>query len=100
MATYVLMTKLTSELTSQMKDRAELGRTWLDRVKEKCPEVKFVSHYALFGPYDFMDIYEAPTVEAAHKVSVISRAEGAVSAESWQAMPYDEFLGLLADVDA
>jgi hypothetical protein len=45
-----------------------------------------------------MDIYDAPDVETAHKVSVISRAEGAVSAESWQAMEYDEFLKLLEDV--
>ncbi len=41
-----------------------------------------------------MDIYDAPSVETAHKVSLITRAEGAVSAESWQAMPYDDFLGL------
>jgi acetolactate synthase-1/2/3 large subunit len=42
---------------------------------------------------------EAPDVETAHKVSVISRAEGAVSAESWQAMPYDEFIHLLEAVE-
>jgi len=51
MATYVLMTKLSSALTAQMKDRASLGRAWLDRVREKCPEVEFVAHYALFGRY-------------------------------------------------
>ena len=39
-----------------------------------------------------------PDVETAHKVSVISRAEGAVSAESWQAMEYDAFLELLDKV--
>ncbi len=46
-----------------------------------------------------MDIYDAPTVETAHKVSLISRAEGAVSAESWQALPYDDFLELLEQVE-
>ena len=45
--------------------------------------IRWIDHYALLGPYDFMDIYEAPDVETAHKISLISRAEGAVSAESW-----------------
>lgn len=98
MATYVLMTKLTSELTAKIKDRAELGRTWLDRVREKCPEVKFVSHYALFGPYDFMDIYEAPDEETAAKVSMISLANGAMTAESWVAIPYRRILELAEEI--
>jgi len=98
MATYVLMTKLSSELTSKMKDRAELGRAWLDRVREKCPEVKFVSHYALFGPYDFMDIYEAPNEETAAKVSMISLANGALTAESWVAIPYKRILELADEI--
>jgi hypothetical protein len=46
-----------------------------------------------------MDIYDAPSVETAHKVSLITRAEGAVSAESWQALEYDEFIGLLEQVE-
>ena len=41
----------------------------------------------------------APSVEAAHKVSLITRAEGAVSAESWQALEYDAFLNLLEEVE-
>jgi uncharacterized protein with GYD domain len=98
MATYVLMTKLSSELTSKMKDRAEMGRAWLDRVREKCPEVKFLSHYALFGPYDFMDIYEAPDEETAAKVSMISLANGALTAESWVAIPYKRILELAEEI--
>jgi uncharacterized protein with GYD domain len=98
MATYVLMTKLSSELTNRMADREGLGRAWLDRVKEKCPEVKFLSHYALFGPYDFMDIYEAPNEEVAAKVSMISLANGALTAESWVAIPYKRFVQLSNEI--
>lgn len=98
MATYVLMTKLSADLKTQMKDRASLGRAWIDRVREKCPEVKFLSHYALFGPYDFMDIYEAPDEEVAAKVSMISLANGAFSAESWVALPYKRILELAEEI--
>ena len=83
---------------SQSEVRRAMGRAWLKKVKTACPEVTWHAHYAILGPYDFMDVYDAPDVETAHKVSVISRAEGAVSAESWQAMEDDEFLGLLEDI--
>ncbi len=99
MPRFVLMTKLAPEAVRDAKVRRAMGRAWLHKVKAACPEVKWVAHYAILGPYDFMDIYEAPDVETAHKVSVISRAEGAVSAESWQALPYDEFLALLEEVE-
>ena len=59
------MTKLSPEIFKQMKKREKLGRAWLDQVREHCPEVKFVAHYALLGPYDFLDIYEAPNEETA-----------------------------------
>jgi len=94
------MTKLTPESLSDARRRRATGKEWLSRVKQSCPDVKWIAHYALLGPYDFMDIYEAPDVETAHKVSLISRSEGAVSAESWQALPYEDFLGLLESVSS
>ncbi len=99
MPTFVLMTRLSPEAVHDAQVRRAMGRAWLNKVKASCPEVKWLNHYAILGPYDFMDVYEAPTIEAAHKVSLISRAEGAVSAESWQALPYEEFLGLLDSIE-
>jgi len=93
MKTYVLMTKLSPEcnhpvdVANKMKDRSKGGQAWLDEVKGKCPEVKFLAHYALLGKYDFMDIYEAPDEETAARVSLISRANGAFQVESWCAIP-------------
>lgn len=98
MATFMLMTKLSPDVTSRMKDRASIGRTWLDKVKEKCPEVKFVAHYGLLGPFDFVDIYEAPDAETAAKVSMISLAHGALQAESWMAIPYKRIVELAEDI--
>ncbi len=94
MQTYILMTKLSPDLTRRIKERADLGRAWLDEVKAKCPEVKFISHYALLGPFDFLDIYEAPDEETAAKVSMISLENGAFQAESWVAIPYKRFVEL------
>jgi uncharacterized protein with GYD domain len=98
MATYILVTKLSPELTKDMKKRAEIGRRWMERVKKECPEVRFVGHYALLGPYDFLDIYEAPNEETAAKVSMISLSGGATAAESWTAIPYKKFLDLIKNL--
>jgi uncharacterized protein with GYD domain len=98
MATYILMTKLSPELTRNVHHRAELGKVWKKSVEEKCPSVKWTAHYALLGPYDFMDIFEAPDAETAAKVSLISLSQGAVKAESWTAIPYARFLELASEV--
>jgi len=98
MQTYVLMTKLAPETSRKFKDQARLGREWLEKVREKCPEVNFVAHYALLGPYDFLDIYEAPNEEVAAKVSLISLQTGAFQAESWVAIPYKRFVELTEEI--
>ncbi len=98
MQTFMLMTKLSPEVTARMKERAALGRAWLDQVKQKCPGVKFIAHYGILGKYDFVDIYEAPDAETAAKVSMISLANGALQAESWVAIPYTRLLQLASEI--
>ena len=95
MPTFVLMTKLSPENLHDARDRKAVGREWMQKVKTTCPDVKWLAHYAILGPYDYMDIYEAPDNATAHVVSMISRSGGAVTAESWQAMAWDEHLKLM-----
>jgi len=45
-----------------------------------------------------LDIYEAPDEETAAKVSMISRTEGALSAESLIAIPHKRFLELTGEL--
>ena len=99
MAKFVLMTKLAPGAVQDAAGRRAVGRAWLDKVRKHAPDVKFVAHYAIFGAYDFMDIYEADNVDSAQKVALVSRSDGAVSVETWQALPYEEFLGMLDAVN-
>ncbi len=100
MPTFVLMTTMKYKSLKDPGGRKKMGKEWFRKVREACPEVKWIAHYALLGPYDFMDIYEAPDTETAHKVSLISRSEGALTAESWGALPYEEFLKLLEKINS
>ena len=98
MQTYILMTKLAPDVSRAVGEREKLGRAWMAQVKKKCPEVKFVAHYALLGRYDFLDIYEAPSEESAAKVSMISLSNGAFQSESWLAIPYKRFVELTEEI--
>lgn len=93
MPIYILATKLQSPIL--VEKRKETGEKWLKMVKERIPNIKWIAHYAILGPYDFIDIFEANNEQEAAKVSLLSRATGAVFAESWTAIPYSDFLGLL-----
>jgi uncharacterized protein with GYD domain len=68
---------------------------WKRKIEEHCPGIKWGPHYALLGPYDFIDIYEAPDQETAFKVALLSRELGAVAAESWPAIPYESYLPII-----
>jgi len=92
MGTFILLTKLSPKVVADVKNRESMGREWFEEVKKKCPEVKWIEHYALLGQHDFMDIYEAPNEETAAKVSLITMKYGAVRAESWNAIPYKKFI--------
>ncbi len=104
MKTYVMMTKICPqdahliEVTNKLKSHSKNARSWLEEIKEKCPEVKFLAHYALLGPYDFMDIYEAPDEKIAAKVSIISRSRGVFQVESWPAIPSAELAAVTEDI--
>jgi uncharacterized protein with GYD domain len=97
MLNYVLMTKLDP---ASLRDRKRSGREWFRKVQELCPTVKWIAHYSLLGPYDFMDIYEAPDQETAWRISLLSRQLGALSAESWPALAYDRYLDIQETVQA
>lgn len=98
MQTYILFTKLSTDLSFEMKNRDRQGKNWYEHVKEKCPEVKFLNHYAVLGEYDFIDIYQAPDPETAAKVSMISQEHGAMHAKSMLAIPYNRFLELTNEI--
>ncbi|MFX0073954.1 MAG: GYD domain-containing protein [Candidatus Hermodarchaeota archaeon] len=97
MPIYILATKLQNP--NLVKNRKEHGEDFLRLVKNKVPNVSWIAHYAILGPYDFIDIFEAENEQQAAKVSLLSRTTGAAFAESWTAIKYPEFLRLIEDLE-
>lgn len=89
MAKYILMSVLTDEGRKTMKMRPE-------RVKEVNKEmekmgVKVLTQYAVIGPYDFINIVEAPDNETITRVSTELGARGTVQIMTLAAIPIADF---------
>lgn len=94
MATYVMLTRLSPEALSRPEAVAELNRQVEERIKRECSEVRWLANYAVLGPCDYLDIFEAPDSEAATKVALLVHSLGHATTETWVATRWDRFVEL------
>jgi len=92
MPTYILLTKISSDALKGTKSFKDLSNEVIQRLKNYCPEAKWIANYAITGSYDFLDIFEAPNDEIATKVSYIVRHFGQAETITWNAISWDEFI--------
>jgi uncharacterized protein with GYD domain len=91
MATYVILTRLTPESVKAPGELKRLEREVADRIRRECPQVKWVGNYAVLGPYDYLDIFEAPDEMVAAKVAMLIRSYGHAVTETWTVLPWERF---------
>ncbi len=94
MASYVMLTKLAPEALKRPGAVADLNKRVADRIKRDCPGVKWVVNYAVLGPCDYLDIFEAPDSETATKVALLVRSFGHATTETWVATPWERYMQL------
>lgn len=90
MATYILLTRVDPQAMAEHSP-LELEQRVKAKVAERCPEVEWRDNFALLGPYDYLDVFEAPSAEVAAMVSQIVRREARASTEVWSAVAWDAF---------
>jgi uncharacterized protein with GYD domain len=95
MATYVLLTKISPESMTSPQRLKTLEGEVKERIKQSCPQVKWLSNYAVLGPCDYLDIFEAPDEVTASKVSTIVRSFGHATTETWGAIPWGRYKELM-----
>ena len=96
MPTYVVLTRLTPETVKSPADLQRLERAVSERVGKQCPKVKWLANYAILGPYDYLDLFEAPDEATAARVVMIIRSFGHARTETWTALPWEHFKQLIA----
>lgn len=90
MPMYVMLTNLTDEGRKTLKECPE-------RIKDVNIEVEYmganlISQYALMGPYDFVNILEAPDNETMSRIAVELGSRGTLQAMTLAAIPIDDFI--------
>jgi uncharacterized protein with GYD domain len=90
MAKFVMLTTLTDEGRKTLMESPK-------RLKEVNKEVeamgvKILVQCAVLGPYDFVNILEAPSNEAVSKVAVALGARGTLQTMTMAAMDVDDFI--------
>ena len=93
MPTYILLSTLSPHGAATLKMNP-------DRLKEVNDEIeqmgaKVVQQWAVLGPYDFVNIVEAPDDRVIARVSVELASRGTAHFQTLTAIPVDEFLALL-----
>jgi uncharacterized protein with GYD domain len=95
MPTFVLLTRLSPEVVRTPAMLETLERETMQRIRAECPEVEWINNYAVFGPYDYLDIFQAPDIETAAKVATLVRIHGSAETETWAALEWDRFKSLV-----
>jgi len=87
----IMFTRLSHEALKNPEQLEELERNVSERIFAECDNVKWIANYAVLGPTDYVDIFEAPDQETAMRVSTIVRTFGHASTEIWGAVEWKRF---------
>ena len=90
MSTYIILSNLTDEGAQTIKKNP-------GRIKEVNKEfeamgVKVISQYALLGPYDFLNLVQAPDNETIARVAAELSSRGGVKVMTMAAIPISDFI--------
>lgn len=94
MGYYVILSTLTDEGRETVKKHPERILEVNREIEEKLG-VKVLQQFAVLGPYDFVNIVEAPDNASIARMSVELGSRGTVQLMSMPAIPVEEFVKML-----
>jgi uncharacterized protein with GYD domain len=90
MPTYIMLSSLTAQGVQTLKSNPDRLREVNRDVEELGARV--VQQWATLGPFDFVNVVEAPDAQTIARVSVALGARGSTKIQTLQALSIDEFL--------
>jgi uncharacterized protein with GYD domain len=93
MPTYVMLTTLTDQGLQTLRSNPERLRAVNRDVEEL--GAKVLHQWACLGPFDFVNVVEAPDAATVARLSVALGARGSAKLQSYELMEVDDFLAAL-----
>ena len=90
MPIYVMLTTMTSEGRKTLKERPT--RLFEVNKEVEAMGVKILAQYAVLGPYDFVNILEAPDNETISRVAVELGSRGTLQTLTLAAIPVEQLV--------
>jgi uncharacterized protein with GYD domain len=100
MQMFIMLTRLSPEALKAPTSMEDFEKRAMSHIKQECPDVKWLHSFALLGPYDYLDIFAAPGVDTALKVSTLIRSFGRAHSEIWPATEWNNFKEILHSLPA
>jgi len=100
MSTFILLSSHQSSLRETDDALGILSARLKRTVAAACDGVEWMAGYAVLGPYDYMDVFEAPDAETAAKVAFLIRSSADVETEIWAATPRDSFEDMIGELES
>jgi uncharacterized protein with GYD domain len=91
MPTFIMLTRLSVDAVRSPKALEQLERQAMEQVRKECPGIKWLSSYAVLGPCDYMDVFQANDADTATRVSTLTRTFGHANTEIWTATEWTRF---------
>ncbi len=100
MPTFVMLTRLSSDALTSAKSLEKLESQVVEKIQFECPNVEWLHNLAILGDCDYLDIFTAPDIDTAMRVSTIVRTFGHANTEVWTAMEWSKYKELVRHLSA
>ena len=97
MPRYVMLSTLGPEGAATLREHPE--RLKQVNADVEAMGVKVLEQFALLGPYDFLNVLEAPDEKAMARVATMLGARGTMKTLTLTAIPVDEFVEILRSTE-
>lgn len=100
MTTFVMLTRLSPGALRSPQSLEDLERKIKEQVGTECPQVEWLHNFAILGGCDYLDIFNAPDLDTAMKLSTIIRTYGHAHTEVWSAVEWQKYKAMIRHLPA
>ncbi len=92
MARYIILSRFAPDAFVEASEFKTIAKQVSQKIKEDCPDIKWLDSYATLGRFDVIDLVEAENPKDVERAAMIIRGLGHSTTETLPGTPWKEFL--------